>query len=106
LPKGYRMGEVVVVYGNEVEAMVRRLIESTGALDRLRPDHTVMIKPNLVASRKDWTGVDTDPRVIEALVKSLNERGVHRITVGDGSGMGNSAAKAFECCGTLPAPRG
>ena len=58
-----------------------------------------MIKPNLVASRKDWIGVDTDPRVIESLVKCLKDRGVHRITVGDGSGMGNSAAKAFEYCG-------
>ena len=79
--------------------MVRRLMEETGALDHLRPDDSVMIKPNLVASRKNWVGVDTDPRVIEALVKSLRDRGVHRITVGDGSGMGNSATKAFEYCG-------
>jgi len=45
-------------------------------------------------------GVDTDPRVIEALVKVLKDGGVHRITIGDGSGMGNSATKAFEYCGT------
>ena len=93
------MGEVVIAYGRQVETMVRQLIERTGAMDRLRPDDSVMIKPNLVASRKDWIGVDTDPRVIEALVKSLKDRGVHRITVGDGSGMGNSATKAFEYCG-------
>ena len=93
------MGEVVIVYGSQVEKMVRRLMEETGALDHLRPDDSVMIKPNLVASRENWVGVDTDPRVIEALVKSLRDRGVHRITVGDGSGMGNSATKAFEYCG-------
>ncbi len=94
-----KIGEVAVIYGNRPETMVRRLIEATGAMDQLRPDDSVMLKPNLVASRKDWAGIDTDPRVIEALVKCLKERGVHRITIGDGSGMGNSATKAFEYCG-------
>ena len=93
------MGEVTVIYGTEVERMVRRLIENTGAMDKLRPGDSVMIKPNLVASRKDWIGIDTDPRVIEALVKCLKDRGVHRITVGDGAGMGNNATKAFGYCG-------
>ena len=93
------MGEVAVIYGRGVERMVRRLIEDTGAMDQLRPGDSVVIKPNLVASRQDWVGIDTDPRVIEALVKCLKDRGVHRITIGDGSGMGSSATKAFEFCG-------
>jgi uncharacterized protein (DUF362 family) len=93
------MSGVVIIYGNQVEKMVRQLIEETGSLDRLRPDDLVMIKPNLVESRENWLGVDTDPRVIEALVKVLKDGGVHRITIGDGSGMGNSATKAFEYCG-------
>jgi uncharacterized protein (DUF362 family) len=93
------MSEVAVIYGTEVERMVRRLIEATGTIDQLRPGDSIVIKPNLVASRKDWIGIDTDPRVIEALVKCLKDRGVHRITVGDSSGMGSSATKAFEYCG-------
>ncbi|OGP93669.1 MAG: hypothetical protein A2157_00025 [Deltaproteobacteria bacterium RBG_16_47_11] len=93
------MDEVVIIYGTQVETMVRQLIEETGSMGQLRSDDSVMIKPNLVASRKDWIGIDTDPRVIEALVKCLKDRDVHRITVGDGSGMGNSATKAFEYCG-------
>jgi len=32
-------------------------------------------------------------------VKSLKDRGIRHITVGDGSGMGYSATKAFDCCG-------
>ncbi len=50
------MGEVAVIYGNQVLRMVEQLLERTGALDRLRPDDTVMIKPNLVASRQNWIG--------------------------------------------------
>jgi uncharacterized protein (DUF362 family) len=79
--------------------MIRQLVEKTGAMNRLSPDDTVMIKPNLLVSRQNWVGINTDPRIIEALVKSLKERGIHRITVGDGSGMGYSATKAFEYCG-------
>ncbi len=93
------MNGVSIIYGTDPETMVRSLVEKAGALDRLRPDDSVMIKPNLVVSRKDWIGIDTDPRVVEALVKCLKERGVHRITIGDGSGMGYSATKAFEYCG-------
>ena len=48
------MSDVVIIYGNQVEKMVRQLIEETGALDRLRPDDLVMIKPNLVESRENW----------------------------------------------------
>jgi len=93
------MAEVFIIYGNQVESMVRQLLEKTGALDRLCPDDRVMIKPNLLVSRQNWVGINTDPRVVDALVKFLKGRGVHRITVGDGSGMGYSATKAFDYCG-------
>jgi uncharacterized protein (DUF362 family) len=93
------VSEVFVIYGNQVESMVRQLIEKTGGMDRLRPDDAIVIKPNLLVSREKWVGINTDPRIVEALVKSLKDRGIHRITVGDGSGMGYSATKAFEYCG-------
>jgi len=88
-----------VIYGNQVEEMVFSLLEGSGALDRVRKNDTVLLKPNLVFSREDWIGVDTDPRVVEAMIKALKDEGVHDIIVGDGSGMGQSATKAFEYCG-------
>lgn len=93
------MNGVTLVYGNDPYTMLPKLLEDSHALDSVNSDDRVMIKPNLVVSRKDWAGVDTDPRVVEALVKALKRRGVKRITVGDGSGMGNSAAKALKVCG-------
>lgn len=93
------MGLVTLIYGNQIEKMVRDLLAKTGALDTLRPADTVLIKPNLVVSRQNWIGVNTDPGVVEALVKELKTRGISRITIGDGSGMGYSATKAFDVCG-------
>ena len=77
------MDGIALIYGRDVRGMAASLFEKTGALDRFRPHDTVMIKPNLVVSRQDWIGVNTDPRVVESLVQALKERGVHRITVGD-----------------------
>jgi len=93
------MGMVTLIYGNEIQAMVQKLISETAALDSLRPHDTVVMKPNLVASRRDWKGVNTDPRVVEALVNVLKQRGVSHITIADGSGMGYNAKKAFSVCG-------
>lgn len=93
------MGTVTLIYGNDVQSMVQRLTVATGALDSVSPDDKVVIKPNLVVSRRQWAGVNTDPRVVEALVKVMKDRGVCRITIGDGSGMGYSATKAFKICG-------
>ena len=88
-----------VIYGDQAEDMVFRLLEKSGALDRIQRNDVVLLKPNLVFSCEDWVGIDTDPRVVEAMIKALKEKGVHDIIVGDGSGMGQSATKAFEYCG-------
>lgn len=93
------MGIVTVIYGNDIQTMVPKLISETAALDSLRPQDMVVIKPNLVVSRRDWKGVNTDPRVVEALVNVLKQQGVSHITIADGSGMGHNATKAFSVCG-------
>jgi uncharacterized protein (DUF362 family) len=90
---------VTLIYGNDIPTMVQRLLAETNALDSVQPYATVVIKPNLVVSRQDWKGVNTDPRVVEALVEALQQQGVSRITIADGSGMGYSATKAFPICG-------
>lgn len=93
------LDEVFIIYGNQPDDMVFRLLEESSVLNGLKQDDHVFIKPNMVVSRKNWTGINTEPRVVEALVKALSERGIRRITVGDGSGMGQSASRAFEYCG-------
>jgi uncharacterized protein (DUF362 family) len=79
--------------------MAKQLLIDTGAIDRIRPQSVVVIKPNLVVSRAQWKGVNTDPAAVEALVEILKRFGVSQITVADGSGMGYTATKAFEICG-------
>jgi len=93
------MNTVSVIYGSNVQKMVQRVIERTGALDQIRSSDTVFVKPNLVVSRRNWIGVNTDPRVVEAIVVALKGNGVNRIVVGDGAGMGYDATQGFKICG-------
>jgi uncharacterized protein (DUF362 family) len=99
------MSRVGIIYGTEVREMVRRLLEAGDSLAGLHPGDRVVIKPNLVVSRRDWRGVNTDPRVVEAIVTVLKDRGVSDIVIGDGSGMGYSATKAFTECGYAAWPQ-
>lgn len=93
------MDTVLVNYGNQIQKMVEQLTSVSGALTAVRSQDTVVIKPNLVVSRREWIGVNTDPRVVEAIVKVLKTMGVSRIIVGDGSGMGYNASRALQICG-------
>jgi uncharacterized protein (DUF362 family) len=93
------MGTVTVIYGNDPRKMLQQVIAATGVLDFVRSHDRVVLKPNLVVSRREWQGVNTDPRVVEAMVEALQQRGVAHITVADGSGMGYNATKAFSVCG-------
>ena len=93
------MGTVSVIYGNAVHTMAQRLLATTGALRSIQSSDSVVIKPNLVVSCRNWQGVNTDPRVVESLVEILKQQGVSRITIADGSGMGYNATKAFAVCG-------
>ncbi len=93
------MGTVTVIHGNQINRMVEQITSVNDVLNAVHSQDTVLIKPNLVVSRREWTGVNTDPRVVEAIVKVLKARGISRIVVGDGAGMGYSASRAMQICG-------
>ena len=90
---------VSVWYGSEIEPAVQSIVSELQPFDGLGPASRVVIKPNIVLSRKQWLGANTQPAVVEALITLLHERGVHNITVADGAGMGESATRAFSICG-------
>jgi len=90
---------VTVVYSSEPKQAVRRIVEKLQPFSRLRANDRVVLKPNLVVSRRSWLGANTRPEIVEGLVAALRECGVQSITVADGSGMGESATSAFRICG-------
>ena len=84
---------------NPVEATVKAL--TTAISDHsplLSEKKPFLIKPNYLNCKHPSTGVTTDSRVIEGTVKFLREHGVGDITIGEGSGFGETT-RAFDVAG-------
>ncbi|MEM4576351.1 MAG: DUF362 domain-containing protein [Candidatus Nezhaarchaeales archaeon] len=76
--RGSNPVEVVIKAIESIEGDVKTLILSG------RP---ILIKPNYITADHPSTGVTTDARVIEGVIKFLKERGVNDIVIGEGSGF-------------------
>jgi len=92
------MAEIAVVKGtNPVEVTVKALgmIDVDDALSEEKP---VLIKPNYINASHPSTGITTDSRVIEGIVKFLKNRGVKDVLIGEGSGFADTF-EAFRVAG-------
>ncbi|MEM3609200.1 MAG: DUF362 domain-containing protein, partial [Candidatus Bathyarchaeia archaeon] len=61
-------------------------------------DKPILVKPNYINSKHPSTGITTDSRVIEGVVKFLKEGGVENIVIGEGSGFADTF-EAFRVAG-------
>jgi uncharacterized protein (DUF362 family) len=81
------MAEIAIVKGTkpvEVTVKALRMIDVDEALSEEKP---VLIKPNYINASHPSTGITTDSRVIEGVVKFLKDRGVKDVLIGEGSGF-------------------
>jgi len=86
------MSRVAIVKGTfPVETTVKAL-EMLGAdIDNvLSGRKPILIKPNYINSKHPSTGITTDSRVIEGIVKFLRERKIEEIIIGEGSGFADT----------------
>jgi uncharacterized protein (DUF362 family) len=90
--------EVAIIRGtNPVDVAVEalRMIDVEQVFSVERP---ILIKPNYVDASHPSTGITTDGRVIEGVVKFLKERGVKDVMIGEGSGFADTF-EAFRVAG-------
>lgn len=94
------MSRVAIIKGTDpVETTVK-------ALETIEPDvdsvisgkKPILIKPNYINSKHPTTGITTDSRIIEGIVKFLKERKIDGIAIGEGSGFADTF-QAFETAG-------
>jgi len=86
------MSRVAIIKGtNPVETTIRALetieTEVNSVLTVKKP---ILIKPNYINSKPPSTGITTDSRVIEGIVKFLRERNINDISIGEGSGFSDT----------------
>ncbi|MCS7139532.1 MAG: DUF362 domain-containing protein [Candidatus Nezhaarchaeota archaeon] len=94
------MVKVALFRGSDpIEVTVKALeaIESDLSI-LVHSNNPILIKPNYITADHPSTGITTDARVIEGVVKFLKERGVSDIVIGEGSGLADTF-EAFRVAG-------
>ena len=67
------MSSVAVIKGERGLEPVFRALELIQFRETLVPYDTVLVKPNLITSHTFETGITTDPIVVEAVIRKINE---------------------------------
>lgn len=73
--------DVGIAHGSSMEDAVRDAVKMAGGMDFIKPDQTVLIKPNVTGGAMFPT--TTNPEVVYAVIKLIAERGPKRIIVAD-----------------------
>ncbi|MEM2995409.1 MAG: DUF362 domain-containing protein [Candidatus Bathyarchaeia archaeon] len=94
------MSKVSIVKGTDaVEVTVKALEMVRSDLESvLSTKKPILIKPNYINASHPSTGITTDSRVVEGIIKFLRENGVDNIVVGEGSGW-TDTFQAFKVAG-------
>jgi len=88
-----------VIYGEDIRTMTRSLLESADASADIPKNGHVVLKPNLVVARPAHEGATTHTEIVEGLLLYLKDLGVSRITIAEGSWVGDSTERAFRVTG-------
>jgi uncharacterized protein (DUF362 family) len=94
------MSRVAIVKGTiPVETTVKALKMIGSDIDNvLSEKKPILIKPNYINSKHPSTGITTDSRVLEGIVKFLKEHKIEEIIIGEGSGFADTF-QAFKVAG-------
>ena len=87
---GVSMARVAIVKGMNPQDMTVEALEMVEAYEVPSEEKPVLIKPNYINASHPSTGITTDSRVIEGVVKFLKQHGVKEMTIGEGSGLADT----------------
>lgn len=85
---------VAIVQGKQASKMVEEALKLIKAEELIRPEDSVLIKPNYVTAMHPSTGITTDSRIVESLIQFATDSRVREVIVGEG-GSGDTE-RAFD----------
>jgi len=92
------MTEVVIVRGATPQDMTVKALQMAKADEVLANQKPILIKPNYINASHPSTGITTDSRVIEGVVKFLRQHNLEEVIIGEGSGFSDTF-EAFRVAG-------
>ncbi len=92
--------DIRVIYGKDIAAMTRRLMEAYGVEDKIpSKSASIGLKPNLVIAATPDTGATTHMEIITGIIEYLQEKGFGNISIVEGSWVGDDTERAFRVNG-------
>ncbi len=92
------MPRVAIVRGTNAQDMTVKALEMIEADEVLPKRKPVLIKPNYINAKHPSTGITTDGRVVEGVVKFLKQHRINDVIIGEGSGFVDTF-EAFQVAG-------
>jgi len=92
------MTRVAIIKGTNPQDMTVKALEMVNADKVLSEEKPILIKPNYINAKHPSTGITTDSRVIEGVVKFLKQHNAKEIIIGEGSGFADTF-EAFQVAG-------
>jgi len=87
------------IFGTDAHEMTRALLDASGAADRIPPDASIAIKPNLVLASPPENGATTHAGLLSGCIEYLQEHGFRDICIIEGSWVGAQTDRAMKVCG-------
>jgi uncharacterized protein (DUF362 family) len=90
---------IFVQYGSEPKKMVKAVLHRAGLFETLDRNGSYALKPNLVVGKRASTGATTTLEIAEGLLEYLRDYGCTRLSIMEGSWVGEDTKRAFTTCG-------
>lgn len=91
--------KILCWYGSDPFEAGKMLMDASGVWKNWSLSDHVGLKPNLVVSKRASSGATTHPEFCSGIIAYLQEKGFEKISILEGSWVGDQTQKAFTVCG-------
>jgi len=91
--------DIYVIYGSNPIQMVKELLKHAQIEKEIDPSMQIVLKPNLVVAKPSAEGATTTPEIVEGIIQYLLEHNCKKISIIEGSWIGDKTSIAFKVCG-------
>lgn len=84
------MPTVAIVKGSDPQNITVKALEMAEGYMTISKEKPVLIKPNFLNAKHPSTGITTDSRIVEGVIKYLKQHEVNEIIIGEGSGFADT----------------
>lgn len=94
-----RKEKIYITYGKDAREMAIDLLKAADIAGRIPKGASIGLKPNLVVADRPENGATTHTGIVIGIIEYLQEHGFDKISVIEGSWLGDSTVRAFSACG-------